>query len=360
MTQNEESSGLASGIRNGAMPRLRRSDASEPGIRRRRSGKGFVYLSPSGKRVTDPETRQRVVDLVIPPAWNDVWICLDPNGHLQAVGIDSAGRKQYLYHPRWRERQDQAKFDRMIEFGRALPSLRKVVRQHLAQDNLGRNEVLACAVRLLDLGFFRIGSEDYAEEYGTFGLATMLKRQVKLDGETITFDYISKGGEHRIQSVVDPDVRRVVGALKRRRGGSPELLAYKQDGRWRDVKSDEINSYIKEITGGEFTAKDFRTWNATVLCAMALALTDDGVTSKASRKRVVSAAVREVAEFLGNTPAVCRRAYIDPRVFDRFSTGATIRGAIGQIERIDPQGMPAVQGRIERAVLRLLEDQSPN
>ena len=341
------------------MPRLRRSDASEPGLTRRRRGRGFVYLSPSGQRVTDRETRQRIADLVIPPAWNDVWICLDPNGHLQAVGMDSAGRKQYLYHPRWRERQDQAKFARMIEFGRKLPTLRKAVARHLAGDGLERDTVLACAVRLLDVGFFRIGSEDYAEEYGTYGLATMLKSQVTLDGETITFDYISKGGEHRIQSVVDLDVRRVISALKRRRGGSPELLAYKQDGRWKDVRSDEINAYIKEITGGDFTAKDFRTWNATLLCAMALALTDDGVRSKTSRKRVVSAAVREVAEFLGNTPAVCRRAYIDPRLFDRFSTGATIRGAIGQIERIDPQGMPAVQGKIERAVLRLLEDQSP-
>ncbi len=247
----------------------------------------------------------------------------------------------------------------MIEFGRALPRLRDVVSGHLTQDGFARDRLLACAVRLLDIGFFRVGSEDYAGENGTYGLATIEKRHVSLDGDLITFDYVSKGGKRRVQSVLDPDAAAVVRGLKRRRGGGPELLAYRDDRRWKDVRSEDINEYIKEITGEEFTAKDFRTWNATVLAALSLALAAGRGTSKTARKRTMASAVRQVAEFLGNTPAVCRSSYIDPRVFDRFRGGITIRQAVGEVESVDPGTMPMLHGMIEQAVLDLLEDETP-
>jgi DNA topoisomerase-1 len=341
------------------MPKLKRADTSEPGIARLRRGRGFSYLDPSGRRLTGHAELERIRQLAIPPAWKDVWICPIPSGHLQAVGTDAAGRKQYLYHPAWRQRRDQAKFQHMIEFGRALPNLRRVASQHLALDGFPKDRVLACAVRLLDIGFFRVGSEDYAGQNGTYGLATIEKRHVSVDDDLITFDYLSKGRKRRVQSVVDPDAAQVVRGLKRRRAGGPELLAYRDDGRWRDVRSEDINDYIKEITGDEFTAKDFRTWNATVLAALSLALAADGGSSKTACKRTMSAAVRQVAEFLGNTPAVCRTSYIDPRVFDRFRGGITIRQAVGEVKRVDPETMPMVQGKIEEAVLDLLEDETP-
>src|SRR3712207_4957123 len=209
--------------------RLRRSDTSEPGIRRRRRGKGFVYLNPDGSRVDDAEVLGRINELVIPPAWRDVWISPYPGGHIQATGVDARGRKQYLYHPRWRARRDQEKFDAMLRFARALPALRDRVRADLAAGGLSREQVLACSVRLLDKGFFRIGSEDYAVENETYGLATMHKAHVKLlDDDVLLFDYPSKSGKQRVQSVVDGDVADVVRVLKARRGGSPELLAYKR------------------------------------------------------------------------------------------------------------------------------------
>lgn len=341
------------------MPRLKRVDSSEAGISRRRRGKGFEYLDAAGRRVSEPAVLERIRDLVIPPAWKDVWICPVPNGHLQAVGTDAAGRKQYLYHPAWRERRDQAKFQHMMEFGRALPRLRKACSRHLALSGFPRERVLACAVRLLDIGFFRVGSEDYAEQNGTYGLATIEKRHVSLDGDQITFDYEAKGGRRRIQSVLDPDVAEVVRGLKRRRGGGAELLAHRDGGRWRDVRSEDINEYIKEIAGAEFTTKDFRTWNATVLAALSLAMAAGGGASKTARKRTMAAAVRQVAEFLGNTPTVCRNSYIDPRVFDRFRGGITISHAVGEVGRVDPLSTPSLQGEVEAAVLALLEDETP-
>jgi DNA topoisomerase-1 len=339
------------------MARLRRSDPSEPGLARKRSGRGFTYLDPSGARVTDPETVERIRDLAIPPAWRDVWICPDPWGHIQAVGVDAAGRRQYRYHDRWRKRRDQAKFERMIRFGRALPPLRVKTARHLAKKGYPKERVLACAVRLLDVGFFRVGSEEYAEENQTFGLATMQKRHVRVKDEMVTFDYPAKGGKRRIQSVVDPDVCKVLKGLKSRGDGGKELLAYREGRRWVDVKSSDINDYIKSVAGEDFTSKDFRTWNATVLAAVALAISDGRLTSRSSRKRVMSSVVREVAEYLGNTPAVCRSSYIDPRVFDRYRGGVTIRPALGAVEAIDPAGMPALHRSAEEAVLDLLQDE---
>jgi DNA topoisomerase I len=336
------------------MGRLRRSDCSEPGIRRVRRGRGFGYAREDGTSV-DPQTRSRIENLAIPPAWTDVWICPEPNGHIQATGYDDAGRKQYLYHERWRANRDRQKFDEMLLFGRALPKLRRRVERDLRLRGLVRERVLAGAVRLLDLGFLRIGSERYAEDNGTYGLATIKRSHVRLERGKIVLDYQGKGDQRDVRVIDDPLLLPTIRALKRRRGGGPELLSYRQ-GRaaWSEVRSDQINAYLKEVTGGEFSAKDFRTWNATVLAAVAVAASEDGAgTTKASRERVIAAAVRQVAAYLGNTPAVCRNSYIDPRVFDRFRGGETIRAAIKGTAGSNGD-LPANRGAVEFAVLRLL------
>jgi DNA topoisomerase-1 len=338
------------------MARIRRVDCSGPGIRRRRRGRAFSYEEPDGRPVTDPEALARIRALAIPPAWKDVWICPIPNGHLQAVGTDAAGRRQYLYHQTWRTRRDAAKFDHMLEFAHALPGLRERASEHLEQDGLTRERVLACATRLLDRGFFRMGTEGYAEQNQTYGLATIQKRHVRLDGDQIAFDYVSKNGKRRLASVLDPAARDVVAQLKRRRGGGPDLLAFKRGRAWVDIHSDDINDYLREQTGGDFTAKDFRTWSATVLAAVAMASSFPQARSKTARARAISRAVQEVAHYLGNTPAVCRASYIDPRVFDRYRSGLTIAGALEQLGQVEEPGEPAHQGAIEEAVLDLIEE----
>jgi DNA topoisomerase I len=341
-------------------PRLRRADCSSPGLTRRRQGKGFTYIDADGERITDPEDLARVGELGIPPAWKDVWICPDARGHLQATGIDAAGRKQYLYHPQWRTRRDAEKFEDMVRFARALPQLRERVDGDLeAADGLTRQRVLACAVRLLDRGFFRIGSEEYTAQNESYGLATMRKEHVTLDPEHsgMVFDYPAKSGKRRIQGVVDPDAFAVVAALKRRRGGGNELLAYKNGSRWCDVRSPDINEYLKDATGDDFSAKDFRTWAATMLAAIALAVSGEVAATKTGRKRAVARAVKEVSHYLGNTPAVCRASYIDPRVIDAYQGGLIIRGVLEEIADTDEPGeLPIHQPVIERAVLDLLNE----
>jgi DNA topoisomerase-1 len=337
------------------VPRLRRVDCSGPGIRRRRRGKGFEYLDKDGKRITEPTVLDRIRELAIPPAWEDVWVCPYPMGHIQATGVDAAGRKQYRYHDRWRERRDREKFDEMLEFARTLPKLRKRVDKDLMLAGMPRERALACAARLLDRGFFRIGSEDYAEENDTYGVATIEKRHVTVDGDEVVFDYESKGGKRRLQVIGDPKVAEVVSLLKRRRGGDDDLLAYKDGRRWEDVKSSDINAYVKEATGGEFSAKDFRTWSGTVLAAVALAVSAPVAASTATaRKRAKTRAIKEVARYLGNTPAVARASYIDPRVFDRYDGGRTIGGVLPELVE-DTEAWPDVQPIVEEAVLDLLE-----
>jgi DNA topoisomerase I len=296
------------------------------------------------------------VGSAIPPAWTDVWICPYPMGHIQAVGTDAAGRRQYRYHDMWRTRRDQEKFDHMLEFARCLPAMRKVLHRHLRQDGLTRERVLACATRLLDLGFFRIGTEGYAEQNQTYGLATIQRRHVHVRDGLVTFDYAAKGGKRRIQSIVDPDVCAVVEELKRPRRGHPELLAWRNGRRWVDARSADINDYVKEVTGDEFTAKDFRTWNATVLAAVALAVSSEAATSKTARKRAEPRAIKEVAHYLGNTPAVCRASYVDPRVIDRYRAGITIDDALHRLGADVSFGQLSTQGAVERAVLDLLDD----
>jgi DNA topoisomerase-1 len=335
------------------MARLRRVDCSESGIVRRRRGKGFEYLDADGNRITEPSVLERIRELAIPPAWEDVWICPYPMGHIQATGIDAAGRKQYRYHDRWRERRDAEKFESMIRFARCLPQLRERVARDLRKKGMPRDKVLACAVRLLDRGFFRIGSEDYAEENDTYGIATMGKRHVTVTGDLVEFDYEAKGGQRRLQTIGDPEVAALVRTLKQRRGGGEELLAYKVGGRWVDVKSADINEYVKAAAGEEFSAKDFRTWSGTVLAAVALAVSGPAHGSKSSGKRAKSRAVKEVARYLGNTPTVARTSYIDPRVFDRFDGGLTIAGVLPDLAD-DTAAWPDVQGTIEEGVLDLI------
>ena len=337
------------------MPRLRRSDCSQPGFLRRGRGRGFEYLDARGRRLRDAEAVERIRALAIPPAWRDVWICPDPWGHLQAVGIDAAGRKQYLYHERWRERKDREKFDRMVRFARGLPRVRRKVEKELRAPGLGRERVLACAIRLLDRGFFRLGGEEYAEENETYGIASLHKRHVSLGGDgVIHFDYPSKGGKRRQQAVVDPLAYEVVAALKRRRQGT-ELLAYR-NGRWVELRSADVNAYLKILAGEEYTATDFRTWHATVVAAVALAAAAPLSATKAGRARAVRHASDEVAHYLGNTPAVARASYIDPRVVDRFRDGVTIAEDLHRIGDVDAFGVPATQGAIEAAVIELVSD----
>ena len=278
------------------MPRLRRVDCSTAGIGRRRRGKGFEYSDAEGRPISDPELSERIRDLAIPPAWRDVWVCPDQWGHLQATGIDAAGRKQYLYHERWRERREREKFEGMLAFARALPDMRRRVSRDLRGEELDRRRVLACAARLLDLGFFRIGSEDYAERNESYGLATMKKTHVSIEGDRIVFDYPAKSGQRRIQAVTDDKVRDIVAALKSRRGGADELLAYREGRSWVDVRSAEINDYIKEVTHPNFSAKDFRTWNGTVLAAIALAGGGRDAATKTARKRAQKRAVDDFFE----------------------------------------------------------------
>jgi DNA topoisomerase IB len=339
------------------MARLRRVDCSGPGITRRRRGRGFEYLDgETGERITEAEVLTRIRELAVPPAWEDVWICAYPMGHIQAFGSDEAGRKQYIYHPKWRERRDREKFDHMVEFARALPDMRLRWNKDLARDGWKRERILACAARLLDRGFFRIGTEGYAEQNQTYGLATMQKKHVRLgDRNEIYFDYRAKGRQRRLWSIVDPEVFEVVAAMKRRRSGGPELLAYKPGSRWVDIKSADINAYIKEISGQDFTAKDFRTWSATVLAAVGLAVSGEVARSKTGRKRAISMAVKEVSHYMGNTPAVCRASYIDPRVFDRYNSGWAITNVLSELGDVD-YGEPAFQGAVEAAVIELIDD----
>jgi DNA topoisomerase-1 len=335
--------------------RLRRSDCSGPGLHRVKRGRGFSYLDEHGDRVTDPETLLRIRELVIPPAWENVWICSDPRGHLQATGTDAAGRKQYLYHSQWRVRRDREKFERALRFARSLPRLRRGVSADIERDGFHRERVLACAVRLLDRGLFRVGSDEYAEADSGIGLATIRKEHLSFENGTAQFDYPGKGGIRRFQSIDDPESVGVLRALKRRRDGGDELLAYRNGRRWVPIHADDVNDYLKTQIGEEFTAKDFRTWNATVLAAVVVAADGRDATTKTARRRVMNAAAREVAEVLGNTPAVARRAYIDPRVFDRYQAGATIAPSLRRLREIDLEE-ETTRTRVERAVVKLLSE----
>lgn len=299
---------------------------------------------------------ERIAQLAIPPAWKDVWICPFPNGHIQATGTDAAGRRQYRYHDEWRRKRDLEKFERMVHFGRALPHLRRRVAENLALEGYPREKVLAAAVRLLDIGYFRIGGEEYAEEHETFGLATMERQHVRVSGDVMRFDYPAKGGLRRRITVTDRDVAPVLVGLKRRRGGGSDLLCWKEAGRWHDATADDVNAYLKETIGDGFSAKDFRTWSATVLAALGVAEGDPDASRNAG-KRLVSAVCKAVSTELGNTPAVCRSSYIDPRVFDRHQAGETVTSALRRASRGKEDDLK-VRQRVEAAVIALLSEEA--
>jgi DNA topoisomerase IB len=334
---------------------LTRSELSAPGIRRRRSGRGFRYFAPDGTSLADDAALARIKALVIPPAWEDVWICPHEDGHIQAIGTDVAGRRQYRYHDRWREQQDREKFDRMLEFGRALPGIRTAAEQHLRGRELSRERVLAAAVRLIDLGFFRSGSDEYAADNGTFGLATIRREHVTCHRDEITFEYVGKSGKRHVQCVADDLASPVVPSLKHRRSwpDCDDLLVFRSGSRWHNVSAGNINDYLRDISGGDFTAKDFRTWHATVLAAVGLAVSQ-AAESPTARKRAITRVVQEIADYLGNTPAVARASYIDPRVITRYEEGITIASSLADLGKGQEFGDVATKGHAEQAVLKLL------
>jgi len=326
-----------------------------PGWRRRRAGKGFAYYDEDAVLIRD-DRADRIRALAIPPAWRDVWICPWPNGHIQATGIDAAGRKQYRYHDQWRARRDAAKHERVLEIAHQLPDVRDAVMDAITGTGLTRERVLACAVRLLDLGAFRVGSEQYAEDNGTYGLATLRRDHVRVRGEKTFFAFPAKGGKDWELELKDRPTADVVRELLKRPDDTGEdLLGYwveDPDGRqWHDVTSTEINAYLKEVSGAEITAKDFRTWNATVHMAVALAEASPP-TSTTGRKRVVKSAYERVSETLGNTPAVCKASYVDPRVVDHFESGETIAEAVTKAKKARDDR--AFQRVLEKAVCRML------
>jgi DNA topoisomerase I len=330
-----------------AVAGLTRSDPRSPGITRERSRDGFLYRDPSGAVVANPQTLQRIGALAIPPAWKDVWMSPDPLGHIQATGVDSRGRTQYRYHQVWREQRDAQKFAHMLRFAGALPALRSATVRDLGGRGLDRDRVAAGAVRLIDLGLFRIGGEKYAELDHHYGATTLQKRHVTVTRDGIVFDYIAKEGKRRTITVTDEAIRPVVRALVRSGSTSDSLFCFQEGGTWRPLHSHEVSTYIAAHAGGHFTAKEFRTWNATVLMALLLANTEPAPTAR-SRQSEITAGVRGVADWLGDTPAVARSSYIDPRVISRYSAD----GQLPTIPRL-PAVLPAA-AEAEIAVTALL------
>jgi DNA topoisomerase-1 len=332
--------------------RLRRSNVGGPGIRRVRRGRGFSYVDADDRPVTTAETLDRIDQLVIPPAWKKVWICPYPNGHIQAVGTDAAGRKQYIYHQRWQEERAEEKYDRTLRLAKALPDWRHRVAADLKQRGLRRDRVLAVAHQLLDRGYFRAGGEEYAQENGSFGLATLLREHVRLRRDSVEFDYPAKSGVRRTIELEDPLVVRAVKALMRADTRLRRLLVYRTDeGDWVEVHSVDVNTRFRDIVGDEFSIKDLRTWHGTVLAAEAFAKIDEP-TSKTAFKRAQSTVMKVVAAELGNTPAVARTSYVDPRVVKAFEEGVTIAPAIRRAQR--HRSLAMRQGVIEQATARLI------
>ncbi|WP_068158989.1 DNA topoisomerase IB [Rhodococcus phenolicus] len=329
---------------------LRRSATSAPGIRRVRRGRGFAYLGVDGATVS-ATVRERIDALVIPPAWKQVWICPHGNGHIQAFGTDVAGRRQYLYHEQWRAERDEEKHDRVLTMAARLPKWRKQVQDDLVRRGAGRRRVEAVALRLLDRAVFRVGGEEYAEENGTHGVATLLRSHVRISGGVLTFDYPAKGGIRRVVAVDDADLATAVRALRRVPSESGRLLVYRDGDTVRELHADDVNARFKELAGDDCSAKDLRTWNATVLAAAAFAEQDPPADDRA-RAHAEAEVMRRVAEELGNTPAVARGSYVDPRVVTAYEQGRTVRAALRRAARTGSDD--EARGIVERAVIRLL------
>ncbi|MBD8484814.1 DNA topoisomerase IB [Frigoribacterium sp. CFBP 8759] len=330
------------------MPRLRRTDSSRPGLTRVRAGRGFSYRTADGTAVADAELRARIEHLAIPPAWTDVWISPYENGHIQATGVDAAGRRQYIYHPTWREQKDRIKFDRALALAESLPTARRFVTHDLRVQGAGRERVLAAAFRMLDTGSLRVGSERYAQEHGSHGLSTLLCAHATVSGDTVSLAFPGKSGQDWDSEIRDADLAAVVRSLKRR-GGRARLLAWKADGggagearaAWHPLRATEINDYVKVRAGDEFTAKDFRTLHGTVAAAVSLARS--GPQASASRQsKSLAQAMRDAAAVLGNTPAIAKSSYVDPRLVDAYRHGETI----------DPARLHAAESEVRALLFR--------
>ncbi len=336
--------------------RLRRSTLDKPGLTRKLRGKGFAYYDSDGELLTDGKTLQRVKDLVIPPAWKKVWISPHPNGHIQAVGTDAAGRRQYIYHQAWQEERAEEKFDRVLDLSLQLPQWRARVTEDLGAKGLGRDRVLALALHLLDRGYFRAGGEQYADENESYGLATLLCEHITLHRDSVMFDYPAKSGVRRTLEITDEAVVRAVRSLMRREGRTDRLLVCRNGSGWTDIRADDLNARFKELVGEEYSVKDLRTWHGTVLAAEAFVDADPPVSQKVI-KRVESAVMKEVSEALGNTPAVARGSYVDPRVVRGYEQGQTIAAAAKRADRArNPGDAQIILEKATRTLIRKVAD----
>jgi len=332
--------------------RLRRSHPDEPGFSRRRRGRGFSYLDADGKVLEDTDVVERIRALAIPPAWTDVWICPHPNGHIQAMGTDQAGRRQYLYHDDWRSAQDEDKHDRVRRLARKLPAFREAVDADLCKSGLDRSRVLAVALRMLDYGVFRTGNTEYAEEHGSRGAATLLRDDVRVSKGKVVFDFVAKGGQQRTIELDDDRLMTAVRSLKRGRHKNPRLLLYRDDDGYHEIDAGMINERFQELVGEDYTVKDLRTWTATVHAAVDLAEADPPTTKKALNA-AVKEMLEEVSDHLGNTPTVARTSYVDPRVVEQYERGHTITDAVDRAGTdLDDDKTRAT---LERSVNRLLD-----
>jgi DNA topoisomerase I len=341
---------------------LRYVSDAQPGIRRKKSGKGFRYLDDEGKPVRNGDTLKRIRSLVIPPAWTDVWICADPRGHLQATGRDARGRKQSRYHPRWRAVRDETKFERMLLFGTALRGIRARVEEDLAQPGLPRNKILATIVGLMERTLIRVGNEEYARENKSYGLTTMRTKHVQVTGSTVTFRFRGKSGKLHTVGVEDRRLARIVRQCQDLPGH--ELFEYlDESGETRKIDSADVNDYLRAISGEDFTAKDFRTWAGTVLASVALREFEESKSETQAKKNVVEA-IKAVAQRLGNTPAVCRKCYVHPAVLECYLAGNLERRIRPKVEESRDDGLFELQMEVlrkeERAVMELLEKQLGN
>lgn len=335
------------------MTRLRTVTPGSKGWTRRRAGSGFTYLDHDGTRLPQEEI-DRIKALAIPPAWEDVWICPVASGHIQAVGTDDAGRRQYLYHPQWREQRDVEKFERIIGASERLPQARRRVTRDLRREGMPLERACATAVRMLDLGYFRIGNDVYTDTNGSFGLTTLERAHVRKVAEGLRFTFVGKGGVEQDLTISDDDVTAALQVMRARRDGTARLLAYKdEDGTWRVLTSDDVNGYLAELFEHELTAKDFRTWHATVHAAVALAASPEPGDTRASQRRAVKQAVEEVSDYLGNTPTIAKGSYIHPRVLQAYEEGETIT-VPGATAGAGPRTR---QSAVEKAVRELLTEE---
>jgi DNA topoisomerase I len=346
-------------IRTAKEARLRYVSDEQPGYSRRRAGKGFVYYDQNGERITDVATLKRIRALVLPPAWKEVWICPYPRGHIQATGRDDRGRKQYRYHDEWAEARGQQKFSRTLAFARALPKVRLAVEDDLRGKPLARRTVLATVVRLLETTLIRVGNREYAQTNKSYGLTTMRTKHVEVNGTRLHFDFVGKGGKRHVLEVSHPRIARIVRSLQELPG--QELFQYvDESGERQTVDSTDVNDYLRELSGDDFTAKDFRTWAGTVLAAWALSEFEK-IDSRAAARRNITAAIKRVAAQLGNTPAVCRSSYIHPEILTCYVDGSLIEHLRGEIKatlREELTGLTSEETAVLVLLLNRLEDEN--